>query len=389
MKKIVLCLSLLWGNFASASTSNINLLEHYGVEFNCSNQEIKEIKKSTSDLISELNLSKFIEIKESDGKLDFFVSKKYAVGSNLTIDHNPIFNIEKETKSIPARDGTIETKVTSKKEILLALLYPGRLTKFNTQSACQPNSLLEHVELRQNIVLWGQNLDWGWPNGDYAYWNKKYWDDGTPILKNDNKTEDLVVAVRDMFINQQLYAIGCYTASKAVYLQAIIDYYARVNPNKEKLQLIVDKLLTDGEPFVDIEPPSMWYFEKEYNKKDKNKNGKLLTIINYVEPGNFVPGDWSYFRNTDNKTNKKIGYEGSNAIYLGGDLFDDYYNDHEHGYPYERKLEEVYQWRNGVFSRGRDANKIEIIDAKKRFQLTLPVKAGGIVESYRVVPIIF
>ena len=154
---------------------------------------------------------------------------------------------------MPTNEGDKSVSVTSKKEILLSLLSPGRLTKFQTKAECKPNALREHIGIRQNVVLWSQKLEWVWPDGEPAFWNNKYWIKGTPILSEKNKVEDLVLASKDMFLNQKLYGIGCYTASKAVYLQAMLDYYHRVNPNKEKLGLVVNELLSDNDPLVNIE----------------------------------------------------------------------------------------------------------------------------------------
>ncbi|MDO8414745.1 MAG: hypothetical protein Q7S87_00890 [Agitococcus sp.] len=109
-----------------------------------------------------------------------------------------------------------------------------------------------------------------------------------------------------------------------------------------------------------------------------------------VAPTNFVPGDWAYFLNTDAKSYQQPGYEGSNAVYLGGNKFDDYYNDnHHHHYTYHEKMEEVYQWRHGVFRRRRDAAKREVM-AKNTFErLGKTPEEGGLLLAYRAVPLLF
>lgn len=127
--------------------------------------------------------------------------------------------------------------------------------------------------------------------------------DGTPTVPLDD-------ALLDAFTQQAKYAIGCYTASKLTYAHGVLDYYARV-----------------------LEHPAK------------------AALVRGVPPRHFVPGDWAYLLNTDPVTYEKTGYEGSNAIYLGRGRFDDYYDDHNHSYTFEEKLDEVYQWRNGVFSR--------------------------------------
>jgi hypothetical protein len=105
-----------------------------------------------------------------------------------------------------------------------------------------------------------------------------------------------------------------------------------------------------------------------------------------VATGNFVPGDWGYILNTDPATEQKTGYEGSNTIYLGRNLFDDFYDDHHHSYTYEQKLDEVYQWRHGVFSRSRDAKKIKPLTAEEQALLGNTPDAGGLQLDVRAVP---
>jgi len=102
-----------------------------------------------------------------------------------------------------------------------------------------------------------------------------------------------------------------------------------------------------------------------------------------------VPGDWSYFLNTDKRTYEKTGYEGSNALYLGRNRFDDYYNDNNHHYSYREKLAEVYQWRNNVFSRSHDWAKIKPISSDLLEKLGSTPEQGGLLMAYRVVPYYF
>jgi hypothetical protein len=80
---------------------------------------------------------------------------------------------------------------------------------------------------------------------------------------------------------------------------------------------------------------------------------------------------------------------GSNALYLGRNLFDDYYDDHDHAYTFNQKLDEVYQWRHGVFSRRRDAARVEHLDARAFDRLSLTPRQGGLVMGYRAVPYVF
>lgn len=130
----------------------------------------------------------------------------------------------------------------------------------------------------------------------------------------------------------------------------------------------------------------MWSFEKDFDARETARPGKLLNLHTKVAKGNFVPGDWSYLLNTDASSAGKTGYEGSNAIYLGSNRFDDFYNDHNHSYTYEQKLEEVFQWRHGVFNRVRDIAKREALSPHRVTLLGENIATGGLLIETRLIP---
>jgi hypothetical protein len=300
----------------------------------------------------------------------------------LDLFMRPQYAISPERVRLPAaQNGKMRVLNTvSRKEIMLALLQHGRVTTFSGD-ACSVESLSDRVGLRQNIVAWAEQLNWDWPNGGPARWNTKYWNRGTP-----NPGVSLHAAVMDAFRHQEKYAMGCYTATKLVIVQGTLDYYSRVKHDPVRTRRVEKALLADGDPLVGIEPGSMWSFEKDYDAADMAHKGKLLKLSSAVAAGNFIPGDWGYILNTDPVSEQKTGYEGSNAIYLGRNRFDDYYDDNDHHYTYEQKLDEVYQWRNGVFSRQRDAKKIQRLTPEQQALLSSTPDAGGLQLDVRAVP---
>ncbi len=299
----------------------------------------------------------------------------------LDFHMRPEFSLTTERVLLPTTGGKMRVVNTvSRKEIMLALLQHGRMTTFKDK-ACSIEALSDHVGVRQNIVAWAERLNWDWPNGGSAKWNRKYWTRGTP-----NPGVSLHKAVMDVFLHQDKYAMGCYTATKLVIVQGTLDYYSRVKRDLERTRRVEEALLADGDPLVGVEPGSMWSFEKDFDTHEMEQKGKLLKIYSSIASGNFVPGDWSYILNTDPASEQKTGYEGSNAIYLGRNRFDDYYNDNNHSYTYEQKLDEVYQWRNGVFSRQRDAKKIKPLTAEEQALLGNTPDDGGLELDIRVAP---
>lgn len=293
----------------------------------------------------------------------------------------PEFSLSTERVRLPAGEGkTRVLRTVSKKEILLALLQHGRVTAF-TDRGCSIEALSDHVGVRQNIVAWAERLNWGWPDGGPAKWNTRYWTRGTP-----NPGVSMHAAVMDAFLHQNKYVIGCYTAAKLVVIQGTLDYYNRIKRDPQRTRRVEEALLADGDPLVGVEPGSMWSFEKDFDTQQMEQKGKLLKLHSAVAVGNFVPGDWGYILNTDPASGQKTGYEGSNAIYLGRNRLSDYYNDHDHSYTYEQKLDEVYQWRNGVFSRRRDAKKIKPLSVDELTVLANTPTSGGLQLDIRAVP---
>lgn len=316
-------------------------------------------------------------------KQGFKLSTSAAVQeSSTTLRFSPLLDIHDETVMLPKGASGKLTPVTtvSRKEILLALASPGRVTRFEGR-ACDSQALIDHVGVRQHIVAWAEDLDWRWPNGGPAEWNTAYWSAGTP-----HQSVALEEALRDALVEQDKYAIGCYTATKLVIAQGIADYYSRVATEKSTWESLKRRFWSNGDPLVGIEPRKMWAFEEDFDKEELPVQGKLLTLQEEVHAGNFVPGDWAYFLNTDRSSWEKTGYEGSNAIYLGRNRFNDHYNDNHGHYLYHEKLRMVYQWRNHVFSRSRDFDKMTAVPPEQLRTLELAPENGGFVLPYRAVP---
>ena len=358
-----------------------------GIRFSCEPGQFEAIEPDMEAYIASLKIAPDLVVKKADRENGVAVYTLNTSGedtSTLDLKDRPELQILDDMVSLPSKRGKKKRiQTVSKKEILLALLQRGRLTEFKGK-ACNIEALKEHVDIRQNIVAWAENLNWIWPDGEAAEWNRKYWISGTPrpgVLLHD--------ALNDVFINQERYSFGCYTAAKLIVMQGVLDYYRRIKKDRRQLELLVNRLSIDKDPLLNIEPGKMWRFEKDFDPQELNRPGKLLRIRHGIAPRNFIPGDWIYLLNTDPVTYEKTGYEGSNPIYLGRNKFADYFNDHDHSYTYQQKMDEVYQWRNGVFSRSRDAAKIKPLTAEDVERLSRMPAEGGILTSIRVFPYYF
>ena len=353
------------------------------VQFRCPNQ-LATLQPQASGYLRELDIPAgqvLLTVDTENGVMTLALNTLQEDTRTLDFFTRLAFDIKPEHVRLPTSKKTTRVVSTvSKKEIMLSLLQHGRTTVFMNDD-CSLEALTNHVGVRQNIVAWAEHVDWVWPNGRSAKWNSKYWRRGTP-----KPTVAIQDAVMDTFLQQRKYSIGCYTATKLVIVQGILDYYQRIKPDPERTRHVEAILLEDGDPLVGIEPGKMWSFEPDFDPRDMEKPGKLIELHANVAPDNFVPGDWVYLLNTDAKSYGKTGYEGSNALYLGNNRFDDYFNDHGHSYTYEEKLDEVYQWRNGVFSRSRDARKIKQLKDAELRRLSSTPAAGGIQLDIRGVP---
>lgn len=371
-----LCFISLFSLILINSSFSMIFENSHGVQFNCKNEDEKN--KLITDLNKEFQnyqLENQINILQDNNTVTFYIDANNKSTTTIKKD----FKLLNDKVYIPTLKKYLS--IVSKKEILISLSYSGRLTSI---PSCQIKDLNEHIGIRQNIVLWASNLNWQWPDGDKASWNNKLWDSGTP-----HDLPQTYQALYDAFLNQRKYGIGCYTATKMVYAFAILDYYKRVSPNHLKFNLVLSSLIKDNDPLVSVEPSIMWKFEDTFNLETDNTPGKILDIYDYISSTSFVPGDWIYILNTDKETYQKTGYEGSNAIYLGNNKFDDYYNDNHHSYTFEQKLDEVYQWRNKVFSRSRDFKKIEKLSHEKIQSLKNSPDNNGLLMTTRTVPKFF
>lgn len=353
------------------------------VVFHCPSQ-LAALQHGVSGYLQALDIPPALVAQTADaqsGELTLALTTPPDDTRTLDLFKRPGFAIATERVRLPSANGKTRVLHTvSKKEIMLALLQHGRVTTFK-DNACTIEALADRIGVRQNIVAWAEKLNWDWPDGGSAKWNAKYWIRGTP--KPGVSLHD---AVMDAFLHQEKYGFGCYTASKLVIVQGMLDYYSRVKHDPARTRRVEDALLADGDPLVGIEPGSMWSFESDFDAQEMARKGKLLKITTSVAPENFIPGDWGYILNTDANSEQKTGYEGSNAIYLGRNRFDDYYNDNNHSYTYEQKLDEVFQWRNGVFSRSRDADKIKHLSPQEQALLGNTPASGGLELDLRAVP---
>ena len=372
---------------SEAAHGNTALATPGGLVFHCPGAPLQTLANALTGYLGSMGVAAqdYVRTVDEAAETVQFQLADQTQGSNtLNLVTRQEFDLKESQVQLPTRGQRLRSVSTvSQKEIVLALLQNGRTTRFE-KNACTLEALKDQVGVRQNTVAWAESLAWRWPNGNTARWNTTYWRQG-----NLQPRQPLHRAVMDVFLQPQKYSIGCYTATKLVIIQGILDYYRRIKKDAVTTAAIEKRLLQDGDPLSYIEPGTAWYFEKESSPEDRKRSGKLVFLSQHIPSDNFIPGDWSYFLNTDPVTYEKTGYEGSNAIYLGRGKFDDYYNDNNHSYTYKEKLQEVYQWRHHVFSRVRDVAKMQPLTPAEIDQLGEPPERGGPQLAYRMIPYAF
>jgi hypothetical protein len=356
-----------------------------GVRFTCKKEEIVQLKSGMEGYFKELGINpKLVQVVDSPdtNQVGFELNTSPTDTNTLNLGQRKELGISDDVVELPTKDGkTRKVTTVSKKEIVFALFQHGRMTEF-ADKACNIQAFKDHVGIRQNTAAWTENMAIGFPDGKASGWNPKFWDD-SPMPKRGA----VHAAINDIFMNQDRYSMGCYSASKSVMSQGILDYYKRVRPDPEKLKQIEKAMLVDKAPLSDIEPGMAWDFVKSMTPEDLKQPGKILAVQKGVAPTNFIPGDWVYIKNTDGPSSDRSGYEGSNAIYLGRSNFDDYYGEMPNShYSFKEKINEVYQWRYGVFTASESSQKKAKKLTEEEFNHILEnPENGGILVDHRIV----
>ncbi|HEX5337877.1 MAG TPA: hypothetical protein VFW53_05525, partial [Gallionella sp.] len=283
--------------------AQINAPADEGIRFSCQPDRLNAIESGMTEYLAALKVAPGLVVKNIDranGTAVYTLNTPKDDTDTLDFSMRPGLQIRDDIVLLPAQHGKQRKVVTvSKKEILLALLQHGRLSEFK-DGACSVQALKDHIGIRQNIAAWSENLNWIWPDGRPAQWNETYWDHGTP-----KPGHPLYEALDDAFMNQSKYSIGCYTSSKLLMVQGVLDYFRRIKHDRVQQRRVERRLLADHEPLRHIEPGKMWDFETDFDPQELHRPGKLLKIAYRIAPKNFVPGDWIHFFNTDPASYRK------------------------------------------------------------------------------------
>lgn len=125
------------------------LAKEGGIIFSC--KKVNEVSVEVDKYLSEQKVPTELYYKKKIGKNKI----QYVLKNNIsTIDINKKWNLGFEQVVLPTETGTKEQLVITKKEIILALMHPGRRNNYANEF-CNIDTFVDSVGIRQNTAAWG------------------------------------------------------------------------------------------------------------------------------------------------------------------------------------------------------------------------------------------
>lgn len=214
------------------------------------------------------------------------------------------------------------------KEILVAMLMATIPFVFPSY-----DELAAAIRIRHNIVRAGYlaelNFDTNATERPEDCWH--YDEDAGFLLNQGVSIIHALTKATQPTDKQPAYSFSCYRATEYVILLGIAQELQRSNPIllKQLEKRSENRAIRSGE-FHEV-------FLREYG-----------SIDHPFPMGYYVPGDRVWFRNPDDRSSDISGYEGSWVIYLGHNLFTNFWKRNS-PFTLQTKCVEVFHWKDGAY----------------------------------------
>jgi len=308
----------------TANQTNIHF-ESRGIEF---------VIKTANELSAlQASMQKHLEGLQLEQHVDFSCT-------NNNNTHQCIYKLKEDIREqwAPAWDTTrlystmgIDGQKNTKdldKEILVAMLMttiPFTFPSFD--------ELVSAIRIRHYVVNAGfkaaLNFDTEAAERPADYWHYDE-EEGFLLNKGQSIIDGLIKATQPEKI-ENAYSFSCYRATEYVVLLSVAQELKNVNPELlRRMEARSERSAIRSGEFHEA-------LLREYG-----------TLENPFPMKYYVPGDRVWFRNPDDRSSDVAGYEGSWVIYLGHNLFTNFWK-RDQPFTLETKFVEVYHWRDGVF----------------------------------------
>lgn len=299
--------------------------ESRGIEFFLSNKSDKEnIVTQVMSYFKSHGLENAINLREATQDSSLVIA--FSLREDYQSQWAPDWDTTQLFKALSLKG--FKVKHDLDKEILVGMLLAPIPFQFPNYDEFHSAIQIRHHTVNAGYLA-ALNFDTSATERPEDYWH--YDEDAGFLLKQGQSIIDALIKATQPESMENAYSFSCYRATEYVILLAIARKLNKVNPEllKSLESRSQKKAIRSGE-FHEV-------FLKEYGSIEQPLPMKY-----------YVPGDRVWFRNPDSRSSDIPGYEGSWVIYLGNNLFTNFWK-RDQPFTLETKCVEIYHWKDGAY----------------------------------------